>query len=316
MEEYLAARVWLMTSGWFPVKTRKVKFDCLQYKIVCPVFGLKKPEGKSDESIFAELEREALNILCPRNKEYDFFVAICFHQKHINRCLHEMGVSYETWHVPVGPKKRSRSPGNINSDVPGSKKSESKVATESSSVLPADSKVKAIKKPVSRQSTRQPEAQKKKMMEQGAGEMAVDLGSSSFMKDLQDTEGIGSWVLDGRRWSMCYDLNQFGTMDAGIGGRRVVVAEAMVALHCRKVVNLVDEDSKKEEDKSLVRPLGVVEVGAGTEDDPRKSVDGEGKKEDFEKSRSPSLEAEASEDGDSRQYDDASKECFLLNELL
>lgn len=56
VKEYLAAKIWPITPGWFPIQTRGVKFDCLPYEIVCPVFGLRKPEGKSDEIIVAELE--------------------------------------------------------------------------------------------------------------------------------------------------------------------------------------------------------------------------------------------------------------------
>lgn len=156
IEEYLAARVWPLSPGWFPVETRSGKFDCLPYAITCPVFGLKRPEGKSDGIIVAELEREALNILGPWNrKEYDFFVAVCCHQSHINRCLHEMGVSYEARPIPPSPQKRSPGPGNVGSDVPASKKSKGKAAVESSGALVADPKVKASKKLVAKLSTSQ-----------------------------------------------------------------------------------------------------------------------------------------------------------------
>lgn len=57
------------------------------------------------------------------------------------------------------------------------------------------------------------------------------MGSSSFMEQIKDTEGKDPCVPEGRRWSMRYDLNRFGTMNAGCGGRRVAVAEAMVRLH-------------------------------------------------------------------------------------
>lgn len=244
------------------MKTRSVKFDCLPYEITCPVFGLRNPQQKSNETIVAELEREALNILGPWNiREYDFFVAVCCHQGCINRCLHEMGVAYETRPVPPSPQKPSRGPGNVGSDVLASKKSKGKAVVESSGTLPAHSKVKDNMKSVAKQTASQVEAWKRKKVKQEA-----DLGSLNFMKDLEKTEGKGPWILDGRRWSMHYDLNQFGTMDAGSGGRRGTVAEAMVALHRRKIEKLVDEDSEGES-KSSEKLVDVADVEVGARDD-------------------------------------------------
>jgi hypothetical protein len=131
VEEYLAAKIWPLTPGWFPVRTRRVKFDCLDYEIVSPVFNLQKPLGKSDEVIVVELERAAIELLGPWNKkEYDSLVAVYYHQGGVNRCLQEMGVSYSPRLVSSAPQRRLWDPGNIGSELPANRKSKGKVATE------------------------------------------------------------------------------------------------------------------------------------------------------------------------------------------
>lgn len=101
-----------------------MKFDCLNYEIVCPTFGLRKPAGKSDEIIVAELEQDAMELLGPWNKkEYDSFTTVCCHEVRINRCLREMGVNYGLRPVLAGPQKRNLGAGNVGSEVPVSKMS-------------------------------------------------------------------------------------------------------------------------------------------------------------------------------------------------
>jgi hypothetical protein len=88
VEEYLEARIWPLTSGWFPVRSHHVKFDCVDWEVAFPIFGLSKPEGKSDEVIVAELEMAASELLGPWNKkEYDSFIAVCCRQGHVREPL-------------------------------------------------------------------------------------------------------------------------------------------------------------------------------------------------------------------------------------
>ena len=87
-----------------------------------PVFGLRRPEGSSDEVIVGELERQAAEILGPWNKkEYHSLVEVCGGNLRLNRCLAEMGVAYEARPVPANAVPRMTPPGNIGSEVPGSK---------------------------------------------------------------------------------------------------------------------------------------------------------------------------------------------------
>lgn len=219
MEEYLAARIWPLTSGWFPVHSHHVKFDCVDWEVAFPIFVLSKPEGKSDEVIVAELKMVASELLGPWNKkEYDSFFAVCCHQGQVNRCLHEMGVSYEVRVVSPLPHRRLRAPGVLGSEVPVKKskgKSYVEFAETSAQVFPS----KAARIPTAKQSASQAEARKRKTIEDNRPQVILDkdLGTSLFMKELRKTEGGGSCVPEGRRWSIRYDLNQFGTTHTGSG---------------------------------------------------------------------------------------------------
>ena len=104
VEEFIAANVWLLSRGWYPLELKKVKFTCLAHEKQCPVLGLKKPEGSSDHAIVFEVERDACNLLGPWNrKEYDSFMAVCKHGSRINHCFEEMQVAYEACVIPPPP---------------------------------------------------------------------------------------------------------------------------------------------------------------------------------------------------------------------
>jgi len=102
----------------------------LDYEIPCPVFGLKKLKGRSDEMIVAELEREASDVIGPWNrKEYNSLVEVCGRNIRVNRCLTEMRVSYELHPVPPGIVKRGCGPGNVGFEIVP-KKSKGKIKAE------------------------------------------------------------------------------------------------------------------------------------------------------------------------------------------
>jgi len=123
VEEFLAAGIWPLSAGWAPRGFERKRFAGMEYDLTSPVFGLRRPEGSSDEVIVAELEREASEILGPWNrKEYLSLVEICKRNLHLNRCLVEMGVEYGLRPVPAGAVPRMTSPVNVGSEV-ASKKS-------------------------------------------------------------------------------------------------------------------------------------------------------------------------------------------------
>jgi len=65
VEEFLAAKVWPLSAGWSPLRFERKRFAGLKYDATSPVFGIRRPEGASDEVIVAELERQAAEILGP-----------------------------------------------------------------------------------------------------------------------------------------------------------------------------------------------------------------------------------------------------------
>jgi len=122
VEEFLAAKVWPLSAGWSPLRFERKRFAGLKYDMTSPVFVLRRPEGCSDEVIVVELERQAAEILGPWNrKEYGSFVEVCGENLRLNRCLAEMGVAYEPRPVPANAIPRMTPPGNVGSEVPGSK---------------------------------------------------------------------------------------------------------------------------------------------------------------------------------------------------
>jgi len=122
VEEFLAAKVWPLSAGWSPLRFERKRFAGLKYDVTSPVFGLRKPEGCSDEVIVAELERQAAEILGPWNrKEYGSLVEVCGENLQLNWCLAEMGVAYELRPVPSSAIPRMTPPGNVGSEVPGLK---------------------------------------------------------------------------------------------------------------------------------------------------------------------------------------------------
>ena len=60
IEEYLAAKVWPLTRDWLPGAFSKVRVAGLKDMLPFPDFGLRKPEGVSDDMIIEEIEQEAV----------------------------------------------------------------------------------------------------------------------------------------------------------------------------------------------------------------------------------------------------------------
>ena len=109
-------QIWPLSAGWAPLRFERKRFAGLEYDVTSPVFGLRKPEGSSDEVIVAKLEREASEILGPWNrKEHAAFLKICKHEGRVNHCFADMKVSYEARVVPPPPIRRVRGVGNVGS---------------------------------------------------------------------------------------------------------------------------------------------------------------------------------------------------------
>ena len=199
VEEFVVARIWPLTPGWYSFGFQKVKFDSLSVEIDCFVLGLKKPNGVSDHSFVSEVERDARNLLGPWNrKEHAAFLKICKHGKRVNRCFAEMKVSYEARVVPPPPIRWVRGVGNVWSELPAKVKGKGKAKGDSFGVKPV-SEGEATSKP----STRAPakssstkaavsrvEKRKRKSGDTGANPVGTSAsGMVSFMEELWKTEG-------------------------------------------------------------------------------------------------------------------------------
>jgi hypothetical protein len=147
VEEFVAAKIWPLQSDWRAESFEYVKFDCHGSKLPCPRLKLERPKDKSDESIVAEVEREACDIIGPyHEKEYESAVAIVKHDGRINRVLHMMGVKVEPRAKSSRPSKRTRASGNTGSEVPPAKKAKTKEAVAPKVTKKLDSAKAAAKK--------------------------------------------------------------------------------------------------------------------------------------------------------------------------
>jgi hypothetical protein len=55
VEEFLAAMIWPLSSGWLPGSFVKLEISSLKDKLPFPKFGLKKPIGIFDDLILEEI---------------------------------------------------------------------------------------------------------------------------------------------------------------------------------------------------------------------------------------------------------------------
>ena len=65
IKEYVAAKIWPLTSGWLPNSFSKVKFGQLTESIPYPNFGLVRPNGLSDEEIVAAVKQDVVVLAGP-----------------------------------------------------------------------------------------------------------------------------------------------------------------------------------------------------------------------------------------------------------
>ena len=131
IEEYLAAKVWPLTRDWLPGAFSKVQVDGLKDKLPFPDFGLRKPEGVSDDMIVEEIEQEAVAIAGPfLSKERDSFEAICSEKVRVNQCFLKMGVAYGPREAP---RERKR---GANNSAPFARLSEGPTAKKAKKAEP------------------------------------------------------------------------------------------------------------------------------------------------------------------------------------
>lgn len=110
-----------------------------------PKFGVKKPEGMTDEQIFEEIERKAVLLIGNYlHKEQEQALKTLRHGGRINHVFNKMGVSYGPRARPSTISKKMIPPRNISSEAPGAK-SKSTKKKKTSKKLPDIPKPPALK---------------------------------------------------------------------------------------------------------------------------------------------------------------------------
>jgi hypothetical protein len=105
IEEFVAARFWPISSGWFPTKIVYFNVNWTTQKVPFPKFRIKLREDQSADAFMIEMEKR-VNVMVGEYtmNEYKAYKALVKHKKRINRVFSEVcGDKYFSSRGP-GPK--------------------------------------------------------------------------------------------------------------------------------------------------------------------------------------------------------------------
>jgi hypothetical protein len=91
IEEFVAARVWPISSGWSPTKLLYFNVNWADQKVPFPTFGIKLREDQSAKAFMEEVEKR-VNVMVGEYtmNEYKAYKALVKHKKRINRVFSEV----------------------------------------------------------------------------------------------------------------------------------------------------------------------------------------------------------------------------------
>jgi hypothetical protein len=91
IEEFVVARVWPISSGWFPTELLYFNVNWADQKVPFPKFGIKLREGQSAKAFMEEVEKR-VNVMVGEYtmNEYKAYKALVKHKKKINRVFSEV----------------------------------------------------------------------------------------------------------------------------------------------------------------------------------------------------------------------------------
>jgi hypothetical protein len=91
IEEFVAARVWPISSGWSPSELLYFNVNWADQKVPFPKFGIKLREDQSAEAFMEEVEKR-VNVMVGEYtmNEYKAYKALVKHKKRINRFFSEV----------------------------------------------------------------------------------------------------------------------------------------------------------------------------------------------------------------------------------
>jgi hypothetical protein len=91
IEEFIAARVWPISSGWSPTELLYFNVNWADQKVPFPKFRIKLCEDQSTEAFMDEVEKR-VNVMVGEYtmNEYKAYKALVKHKKRINRVFSEV----------------------------------------------------------------------------------------------------------------------------------------------------------------------------------------------------------------------------------
>jgi hypothetical protein len=116
-EEFVATDIWPCQPRWGSWAFKVQKLHGLDCEVRSPKFNVKKPDGKIDEEIVAEVEKKVVQMIGNyTHKEWECAQKILKHQGRVNRVFDEMNVSFSSRLIPSTTSKKMQPAGNIGSE--------------------------------------------------------------------------------------------------------------------------------------------------------------------------------------------------------
>jgi hypothetical protein len=130
LEEFVATDIWPCQPRWGSWAFKTQMLLGLDYEVRSAKFNVKRPDGKTDEEIVAEVEKKVVHVIgIYTHREWECAQKILKHRGRINRVFDEMKVSYPPRPKPATDSKKMQPLGNIGLEhVETSKKSKTNKA--------------------------------------------------------------------------------------------------------------------------------------------------------------------------------------------
>jgi hypothetical protein len=114
LEEFVVVDIWPCKPRWGPWAFKMKKLPRLDFETRSPKFNAKRPEGKTDEEIVAEVEKKVIQMISNyTHKEWECAQNILKHQGRVNRVFEEMEVSCPPRPKPAAPGRKCNPLGTL-----------------------------------------------------------------------------------------------------------------------------------------------------------------------------------------------------------
>jgi hypothetical protein len=116
LEEFVSADIWPCQPRWGSWVFKTQMLPGLDYEVRSPKFNVKRPNGKTNEEIFAEVEKQVVQMIGNyTHREWECAQKILKHQGRVNRVFNKMKVSYPPRPKLATASKKMQPPCNIGS---------------------------------------------------------------------------------------------------------------------------------------------------------------------------------------------------------